>query len=239
MLSQPNVLIIGASGGIGTALVSAIQQRLPAAQIQATWHSQKPSMISSNLHWHQLDASNEDQFSSLADQLPSLDWIINAAGVLHTPEKGPEKTIKKFGTDFFMHNIAVNSLPTLLAAKHCGHLLKQSQQGIFAAISARVGSISDNNLGGWISYRSSKAALNMALKTLAIEWHRSMKNVCVAALHPGTTDTMLSKPFQANVPADKLFPTQQTADYLLKIIANLKPQESGCFMGWDEKPIPW
>jgi len=110
---------------------------------------------------------------------------------------------------------------------------------VFANISARVGSIGDNRLGGWYAYRGAKAAQNMFTKTLAIEWARSRRNVICVALHPGTTDTDLSRPFQANVPAGKLFTPERTVRQLLEIIDRLTPADTGRFLAWDGGGIPW
>jgi len=102
-----------------------------------------------------------------------------------------------------------------------------------------AGSIEDNQLGGWFSYRASKAALNMCLKTLAVEWRRSLPNVAVAALHPGTTDTNLSGPFQHNVPPGQLFTPRQSVDYLVDVLDGLKPVQSGQFLAFDGEELPW
>ena len=108
-----------------------------------------------------------------------------------------------------------------------------------AAVSARVGSIEDNRLGGWYSYRMSKAALNMALKTLSIEWKHSHAKGCVAALHPGTNDSPLSKPFQANVAAQNLFDPACTATCFVTLLTRLQPADSGKFWAWDGSQLPW
>ena len=113
------------------------------------------------------------------------------------------------------------------------------ERAVFASISARVGSIGDNRLGGWYAYRGSKAAQNMFTKTLAIEWARSRRNVICVALHPGTTDTDLSRPFQANVPPQKLFSTERTVAQLLAVIDRLTPADSGRFLAWDGTEIAW
>ena len=110
---------------------------------------------------------------------------------------------------------------------------------MFASLSARVGSIEDNRLGGWFSYRASKAAQNMILKTAAIEAARKWPHLVVLALHPGTVDTNLSAPFSTRVPDDQLFTTTQAATYLARVIETRTPEDSGGFFAWDGKPIPW
>ena len=244
------VLVAGASGGIGLSLVEALAARDSVEQIIATWHSQAPGQQSRTIdsgservQWRQLDLTDEAGVAglakALANEMDSLDWVINCAGFLHRGERGPEKTVARLEADFFMDSMRLNALPSLLLARHLRRLLKASPQAVFAAISARVGSIEENHLGGWYSYRASKAALNMALKTLALEWRVAMPKCCVAALHPGTTDTELSRPFQGNVPEHKLFSPQRTAAQLLTIVDGLTPAQTGRFWSWDGSELPW
>ncbi len=165
--------------------------------------------------------------------------LINAAGMLHTVTHGPEKTIRQLDPPFFLESMQINSMSSLLLAKHLHTGFRHGRPAIFAAISAKVGSIEDNRLGGWFSYRASKAALNMCLKTLAIEWRRTLPNVVVTALHPGTTDTALSKPFQRNVPPEQLFSREQCVRYLLKVFDDLEPAKTGRFLAFDGEQLPW
>ena len=152
---------------------------------------------------------------------------------------GPEKSIRALDADFLLENMRINTLPTLLLAKHFSSALKKSPAPLLATISARVGSIEDNRLGGWYSYRMSKAALNMALKTLSIEWKHSHPRGCVAALHPGTNDSPLSKPFQANVAAPDLFDPKDTAVCFLRLLRRLNAGDSGKFWTWDGATLSW
>ena len=234
-----NVLIIGGSGGIGGALVEALCAREDIASVIATYHRNSSTFAHTNLQWQALDVSDEAGIKALFADLPPLDYIINAAGFLHSTDAQPEKTINRFDPALYMRSMQINALPSLLLAKYARPLLKDSARSVFAVVSARVGSIEENRLGGWYSYRSSKAALNMALKSLSIEWQRSLPNCAVAALHPGTTDTALSEPFQANVATEKLFSPAQTAEYLLAVIDKLQPEESGRFWSWDGSELPW
>ena len=133
----------------------------------------------------------------------------------------------------------MNAFGPLLVAKHFEGLLAHKERAVFASISARVGSIGDNRLGGWYAYRGAKAAQNMFTKTLSIEWARSRRNVICIALHPGTTDTDLSRPFQANVAPEKLFSSERTVRQLLAVIDGLQPEDTGRFLGWDGAEIPW
>ncbi|UYM18741.1 SDR family oxidoreductase [Endozoicomonas euniceicola] len=234
-----NILITGGSGGIGLAMVKSILKAMPDATVHATWRSQKPEFQHDNLNWHTLDLTSETQIQSLSNQLPKLDWLINAAGMLHNHNHQPEKTIQSIEPEFFLESLKINTLPSLLLARYFQSALKQSESSCFAVISGRVGSITDNQLGGWISYRSSKAALNMALKTLSIEWKRKVPKCTILSLHPGTTDTGLSKPFQRNVPPEKLFTPEKAASQLLNVILKSTPDCTGKFLAYDGAELPW
>ena len=234
-----NALIIGGSGGIGMGLVKSILKNNHTCIIYATYGKSKPEFHDHRLTWYQLDVTKEDDYKSLSADLKKIDWIINCVGMLHTKDKGPEKAVRAIEPEFFLDNFRVNTLPTLLIAKYFSRSILESKASILAVISAKVGSIQDNRLGGWYSYRASKAALNMAIKTISLEWQYKVPNCCVAALHPGTTDTQLSAPFQANVAIKKLFSADQTAALLIDVIDNLNSKNSGRSWNGDGKEIPW
>jgi len=242
------VAVIGASGGIGAALVAALAERDDVAVIHATHHRSPAAGArasvatfgsATDVRHHALDATDAEAIAAFMADVGELDWLINTVGMLHDGERGPEKSIAQLEPAHFLKSMEINCLPTLLLGRHAGDALRNAERGVFVAVSARVGSVADNGLGGWYSYRSSKAALNMALKCLAIEWSRTRKRIRVAALHPGTTDTRLSKPFQANVPDGKLFTPERTAGYLLDRIDALHDGPSGRFLAWDGEEIPW
>lgn len=233
------ILIIGANGGIGMALTKHLAKRGDTQQIYATYRQQQPQIVSSKLSWHQLDVTDEPQVEHLAADIGPLDWVINTVGLLHNQQFQPEKCLSNLDPDFFIQNMTTNVLPTLLLAKHLAKRLKRSHAAKFAVLSAKVGSIGDNHKGGWYSYRSSKAALNMVVKTLSIEWARTMPNGCVLALHPGTTDTPLSHPFQNWVPAQQLFSPDKTAQLLLERIDGATPEQSGQFVAYNGEVLPW
>ncbi|EGR3028986.1 SDR family oxidoreductase [Vibrio parahaemolyticus] len=234
-----NILIVGGNGGIGLAMVKEALVRFPQAQIHATYRRTKSDYEHSALIWHQVDVTDEAQVKNLSQAVNSIDWVINCVGMLHTSNKDPEKNLSMVDPDFFLQNIAVNTLPSMLLAKYFTPLLKRSGVPKFAVVSAKVGSISDNRLGGWYSYRASKAALNMFIKTMSIEWQRTLKNGVVLALHPGTTNTALSEPFQANVPEGKLFTPERVASDLMGLIEKVAPQDSGAFLTYDGERLPW
>lgn len=233
------ILVIGGSGGIGSAIVSHLLALNPAGTVYGTYHSKKPDIEDSSLIWFKLDVTSEQQIKALAEQIPQLDMIINSVGMLQDSTHSPEKSINGFNAEFFEKNIAINVTPSICIAKYFSSHLNSKKQSWFVAISARVGSISDNKLGGWISYRTSKSALNMAMKTISIEWQYKLPNCCVFVFHPGTTDTELSKPFQKNVPENKLFSADFVARSLLELVAQLSPADSGKFYSYDGSEIPW
>ena len=235
-----NIVVAGGSGGIGGAFVDKLAARPEVQTIIASYYRSKPPEVEHpKVSWHLIDLTHEPAVRDWAAKIGEIDWLINAVGMLHTPAKGPEKTIRHVDPAFFVESMSINTVPTLLLAKHLHDKFRHGRPAVFATVSAKVGSIEDNRLGGWFSYRASKAALNMCLKTLAIEWCRSLPNVAVAALHPGTTDTPLSRPFQHNVAPEQLFTPGQSVDYLLGVLGGLKPAQSGQFLAFDGEQLPW
>ena len=169
----------------------------------------------------------------------ALDLVIVASGILHDREGlHPEKTWRALDGAALEQVYRINTVGPALVAKHFLPLLARHRKSVFAALSARVGSISDNQLGGWHAYRASKAALNMLLRTFAIELARRNPRAICVGLHPGTVDTRLSAPFQANVPEGKLFTADLAAERLLAVIDRLEPSDSGSVFAWDGQQIP-
>ena len=243
--SAMQVLIIGGVGGIGAGMLKELQARYPRAEVHATYHkhtsgtSGTSGNIDTKIIWHEVNICDESQVEALSQKFEQLDLLINCVGLLHQQHQLPEKSITQFNPEFFHANININILPTLLLAKHFQNVLQRSQLSYFVTVSAKVGSISDNRLGGWMSYRCSKAALNMALKTLSIEWHRTVSNICVLSFHPGTTDTPLSKPFQARLPKGQLQTPAQTARYFFDLLPTLTIEDSGSFIDYAGNRLPW
>lgn len=247
-------LIIGGTGGIGQAMVQQLVQATAnepdntRIRVFATYHRSVPNFEADNLYWLQMDVSDEGSIKQAAEnikqQSPHLDWVINCVGLLHTESAQPEKALRQVETDFFLQNMQINALAGLLIAKHIKPLLAKATRSvdkpaIFATISARVGSISDNQLGGWYSYRMSKAALNMGMKNLSIEWARSLKDVCIVVMQPGTVNTQLSAPFQGNVAEGQLFSPAYSAECLLEVLSGMSAAQSGRFVDWAGESIPW
>lgn len=237
--SPQQVIVIGGSGGLGKAMSERLLAHFPNVQVSATYHKGDIPFQHERISWHPLDIRDSTAIEDWSSDFDQVDWILNFAGYLHGNAGAPEKNIHALDAEFLIENIRINTLPTLLLARHFARALKQSPAPIMTTVSARVGSIEDNRLGGWYSYRVSKAALNMALKTLSIEWKHSHPRGCVAALHPGTNDTALSKPFQANVKPENLFEPAYTASMFLKLLNQLDPGKSGNFWAWDGEIIPW
>lgn len=225
-----NIAIIGASGAIGSAFTKCLRERYPNATLHPF----------SRTGDHPVDYSSEDsiaQAAALATKDQPLDLVITAIGILHDDKTMPEKSLKEISAAKFHHLFEVNTIIPALIAKHFLPKLNKTTTSRFAALSARVGSISDNHLGGWYAYRASKAALNMIIKNAAIEMRRSNKLAVVIGLHPGTVDSPLSKPFQQNVPGEKLFTPEFAAQNMLDVLENSTPEQSGRIFDWRGEEI--
>ena len=236
------VIVIGGSGGIGSGLLRQIHLRYPQAELFATRHTSQFAADAPSpacVQWAQLDVTCEESICAYAAQFDRVHWLISTAGFLHNGDALPEKSLEQIDPEFFLRNVQINALSALLLAKHFKSALQHNEAALMAVISAKVGSIEDNRLGGWYSYRCSKASLNMAIKNISIEWRRRLPNVCVTSLHPGTTNTRLSAPFQRNVPDGKLFSCDYTAQCLVDVVSRLQPSDSGKFFAYDGEELPW
>lgn len=245
-----NVLVTGASSGIGLALVRELVDNHQVGRVHAVARSASvneallalQSRGDEKLTLVDADITKESDLARLAAILPpgdALHLLINAAGVLHGNGLAPEKAIEQTSRDSFEQVFALNAFAPLLLAKALLPKLCRNQAAVFASLSARVGSIGDNRAGGWYAYRASKAAQNQLLKTFSIEWkRRNPLGICLM-LHPGTVDTPLSAPFQSKVPPAQLFDTACAAKQLLRVIAGSTPVDSGRFMDWRGQDIPW
>ncbi len=233
------VLVAGGNGAIGQAWVKHYLGCPDVGSVIATWHSRAPLLSDPRLLWVQVDLTEEASVASLAEGITALDSVICAAGFLHDRECQPEKSIRDCTTKKLMKNIQLNTLPALLLAQNLQKALRHGRPAHFAAISAKVGSIEDNRLGGWYSYRASKAALNMFLKTLALEWRRSLPQVCVSSLHPGTVESGLSAPFASRVLPEKLFTPDYSVACMASLLERLGPEDSGGYWSWNGERLPW
>jgi NAD(P)-dependent dehydrogenase (short-subunit alcohol dehydrogenase family) len=239
-MPQKNIVIIGASGGLGSAFVKIFADD-PANKVHAFSRSEIENKLD-NVNYGSIDFTDEASIIQASEQsakIGQLDCVIVASGMLHDSDLMPEKSFRDIGVENFQRSFVVNTIGPALVAKHFLPKLQPSQRSVFAALSARVGSIEDNRLGGWYAYRASKAALNMLIKTASIEVARRQKQAIVVCLHPGTVDTDLSQPFQQRVPSGKLFTTDYSVRQLITVLQGLTAADSGKVFAWDGSEIPW
>lgn len=230
-----NIAIIGCSGAIGKAFTKWLSEKYPEASIYAFCRSGSNDKYG-NVSYHKInyqDESSIEESAKLASKEMPLDRVFVTTGMLHNQNIMPEKSLKELSAEKFRCLFEVNTILPALIAKHFVPKLNKNEHSIFAALSARVGSISDNRAGGWYAYRSSKAALNMIIKNVAIETARTNSLALVVGLHPGTVDSPLSKPFQRNVEEGKLFTPEYSATKLLEVLEGLKQDSSGKCFAWD------
>lgn len=238
-----NVAVIGASGGIGTALANDLERCPAVSQVLRLSRSSRSTEDKYGA-WLHIDLEKEESIAESAATVGTLagelHLVLVATGILHGGGKlQPEKTWRNLSASGMETAFRLNAIGPALVAKHYLPLLASKRKSVFAALSARVGSIEDNYLGGWYAYRASKAALNMLIKTLSIELTRQNPNALCVGLHPGTVDTSLSKPFQSGVPEVKLFTPMRSARHLLTVLDNLSPENSGGLYAWDGSQIPF
>ena len=235
-----NAVVVGASGGIGGALTRrladdpAVSTVIACSRSGAVPEGAKVTSLP-------LDIENETSIEAAADRigqaLPDLHLMIIATGILHGADL--EKTWRAIDPDAFERVFRINTIGPALIGKHFLPLLARDRKSAFAALSARVGSIGDNHLGGWHAYRALKAALNMIIRNFAIELGRRKPSAVCMGLHPGTVDTSLSAPFQGGVPKGKLFSPDDVADRLLRAIDDATSAESGNVLAWDGSTVPF
>ena len=235
-------LVLGASGGIGHALLEALLASSRPGRIIAV-SRREVVQDDPRLESLALDVTTEGGLEAVAAHLQDrpLHLVFNAIGMLHDDDAdiAPEKKLEDLTFASLERLFRVNAATPAMLLKTLRRSLKGKHPVIFASLSARVGSIDDNGLGGWYAYRASKAAHNMLLKTAAVELGRLNRHAIVLCLHPGTTDTALSKPFQARVPEGKLFTADFVAERLLEVMSQRTPDESGSFWDWAGKPVSW
>ncbi len=251
-LTDPaHALVTGASSGIGLAVVGDLLDHPDVARVYAVARGAQESAALAGLarvHGDRLlpiaaDLTSAPDLQALAATVGArtdvLHLVFNAAGVLHAPGLQPEKSLLSLRAEALAQVFALNAFAPVLLVQALLPLLKHRAPIGLASLSARVGSIGDNQLGGWYAYRASKAAQNQLLRTLAIELRRTHPTAFCVLLHPGTVDTPLSQPFQGRVPAGQLFTAERAARQLLAIVARMTPAESGRFYAWDGTPVPW
>ncbi|MEO1241500.1 MAG: SDR family NAD(P)-dependent oxidoreductase [Pseudomonadota bacterium] len=227
--SPYNALVIGASGGIGAALASAIDADPSCANLETLSRSQDGFDVLDEGGIHNAAAT-------LRARNESFDLIINATGALEINGAGPEKSFKEIDPGVMGKAFQINAVGAALVIKHFSPLLRRDWKSVFATLSARVGSIGDNRLGGWVSYRASKAALNQIVRCAAVEIARANKDAVVAGLHPGTIDTPMTEKFAKG---RYTATPEECAENLLGVLAALSPKDSGGFFDYAGEAIPW
>lgn len=217
-------LIIGSSGGIG----HAIQSALAAQGVSVTGLSRSCDG---------LDLTNPERAEEILARIEGeFDLVLVTTGALEIAGAAPEKTMRALSAQAMMTQFALNAVGPALVLKHAGRLLPRDRRAVFGVLSARVGSIGDNRLGGWVSYRAAKAAVNQIVRTAAIELARTHKQAVCVSLHPGTVRTAFTEQYLARHPAVS---PGEAARNLLDVIANLTPDDTGGFFDWAGKPVPW
>jgi NAD(P)-dependent dehydrogenase (short-subunit alcohol dehydrogenase family) len=237
---RPKAVVVGAGSGIAQALCLQLLE-LGNYQVHAISRDRPPNLPAAVV-FHAVDYSEADLGSvakAIAELPGTLERLIICNGVLHGDDFQPERALRQLHADTLLSVMNVNAVIPIMVLSAFAAQLHTASAPRVAALSARVGSIGDNRLGGWYSYRASKAALNMLLRSAAIELHRSNKSAKLIAFHPGTTDTPMSKPFQRGVPSDKLFTPVFVADQLLSILDDITADGELSFVDWAGKTIDW
>lgn len=248
-MTNQTIVIAGASSDIAKALAKIFTEmdnntdntQLIIISRDVSFYQQnmfkQTHIISVENYEEQAIASAVNQIKNVANY--PISQVYMCHGVLHNERCIPEKRLENFSADAFTEILTANTITPMLWLKHLTPILTGKSECKVVVFTARVGSISDNRLGGWYSYRASKAAMNMLLKSAAIELRRRAKNIKLISFHPGTTDTPLSKPFQKNVPAGKLFTSEFVANQLISIVDNTPINGEASYVDWQGKDIPW
>jgi NAD(P)-dependent dehydrogenase (short-subunit alcohol dehydrogenase family) len=234
------IVVVGGSGALGSAFLQQLKQNNPSADLITLLRPNSQCSVDGVrvVHANLNEESEIKQAVESISQTADLDMVLIATGVLHTPDCQPEKSIRDLSFAQFHTIFHINTIIPSLCAKYFIPKMRKGARTVFAALSARVGSIADNQLGGWYSYRASKAALNMVIKNLAIEIGRFQKQAIIVGLHPGTVDSFLSQPFQAHVKPDHLFTAEYAATQLCDVVSKLSASDSGGHFAWDGERIP-
>ncbi|WP_420549622.1 SDR family NAD(P)-dependent oxidoreductase [Curvivirga sp.] len=234
-----NIVVFGGGGAIGNALSGMIRKLYSDALLHIVSSKEIEDKFPLS-EYYLIDYKDEEGLKTISQKIASfgsIDLLIVASGILHSSDIKPEKSLRDLDVTNFQRVFFANSIFPAMIAKYFVPLLSRDERAVIAMLSARVGSISDNQLGGWYAYRASKAALNMIIKTTAIEVSRNRKQAIVVGLHPGTVKSELSRPFTANIAHDKLFTPDYAAKKLLNVIETLKVDDSGKCFAWDGQEI--
>ena len=240
-LERPaRAVVVGASGGIGSAVTSLLaSDRFEAVHALSRSGADRSQV---GVQVGRIDIEDELSVATAAEQISDgapLRFVLVSTGILHDATLQPEKTYRALDPEHLARSFRINAIGPALVAKHLLPLLPKAGKSIFAVLSARVGSIEDNHLGGWYSYRASKAALNQLMRTFAIELNRQKPEAVCVVLHPGTVDTALSRPFQRGSTNRTAFSSVDSAEKILAVVDGLTPADTGRFLAWDGQAIPF
>lgn len=230
-------LVVGGAGGLGSALVAQLTADPRYSRINV-WSRSALVLPDNKIIASRIDLQDETTIAAATRSLREVDLVIVATGLLHDGNFQPEKTWRSLDPTAMMRAFEINAIGPAMIAKHVLPLFPRDQRAVFAALSARVGSIGDNRLGGWHSYRASKAALNQLIRCFSIELSSKRPQAICVGLHPGTVDTDLSKPYQAFVPDGHLLAPEESARRLLGVIDGLTPAQSGRVFDWAGIEVP-
>ena len=238
MIIKKNVVVVGATGAIGKAFVEYYSKDESVDNVFA-FSRKKISFENRKIKTFDLDIENQNSIEDAAESIKdySIDTIIVASGILHSENFGPEKSIKDINYATMTKVLSVNTIGPALIGKYFIPLLRKDEKSVLAFLSARVGSISDNKLGGWYSYRASKTALNQIIRNFSIELKRINPKAVVLGLQPGTVDSNLSEPFKKNVTKGKLFSPEHSRELLLGVIEKATIEDSGNLIAYDGEII--
>ncbi len=232
--------VFGASGGIGSVFIRLLSDDPRCAAVHAGARTAPPSAGKvAGFAFTLEDEATIAAAVETAQRAGAPDLVLVTTGLLHAPNMQPEKSMKALDAAILARSFAINAIGPALIAKQVAPLLPRDRKSVFAALSARVSSISENRSGGWHAYRASKAALNMVIRNFAIELAVRNKHAVCVTLHPGTVDTAMSAPFKAGVAPEKLFSPDQSVASLLNVIEGLTPTQSGELVAWDGQTIPF
>jgi NAD(P)-dependent dehydrogenase (short-subunit alcohol dehydrogenase family) len=241
-LAAANAVVVGC-GAVGAAIASALLERGQTTRLFILHRGAAPAVADPRVNCINFDALNSDTVVSAAatvgESCDRVHLLINTVGMLHSADQRPEKRLADLDPVNLQRSMALNAALLPQLAQAFSGLLRHKQPALLASLSARVGSLADNRLGGWYSYRAAKAAHNMLLLTLAREWRVSHRNVCLLALHPGTVRSRLSEPFLSPNYPNRVLTPQESAAALLQVMADCGPGDSGSFIDWRGERIPW
>ena len=241
-MTAANAVVVGC-GAIGSAMVSALLQRPQTARLFILHRGAAPAFSDDRVSCINFDALDPDTIvraaATVGESCDRVHLLINTVGMLHSADQRPEKRLADLDPVDLQRSMALNAALLPQLAQAFSGLLRHKDPALLASLSARVGSLADNRLGGWYSYRAAKAAHNMLLLTLAREWRVSHRNVCLLALHPGTVSSRLSEPFLSPNYPNRVLTPRESAAALLQVMADSGPDDSGRFIDWRGEHIPW